>query len=214
MKFTLNTEKSPFCTIGPFAFSLGNESYDIEVDPLPDDYKKQLLYNLNRGVLLSDDKEGIASLSGTIQRATPIPQEQVPIQHDKVSKKVNTIPKDAVEQDLKPLKALLRKTVSTVKKEAAGMTPSQVRKLLELEKGLKNRKSIINFLSDILEKHELSVMSSLGEEEENLPTVVDPLTVDPRRSTQVSDIVESDVESISFPQGNLVQQEVLGDYQE
>lgn len=211
MKFTLNTEKSPFYSVGPFVFTFGQLEHEVDIHELPDEYKKQLLYGINQGSLLTGDREGLAALAKAMQPTTPIPMEQVPIKQQQVSKDVKLLTVDPIKEDLKPLRALLRQTVATVKKEAATYNPSQIRKLLDLERENKNRKSVVSFLVDLLEKHEISVLDNMRKSMENGPPRVDPLSIDPNRSTLVSDIVESDVEQVTFTPDGLLQQEVLCD---
>lgn len=208
MKFVLNTEKSPFCTVGPFSFTFGNEEHDIDVGELPDEYKKQLLYNVNRQVLMTDDREGLASLSGSLQKNTPVPQEQIPLKASQVAQKAAAIVKDPIKEDLKPFRTLLRQTVATVKKEANGYNPSQLRKLLDLERENKNRKSVVNFIAEKLAQHEMSVIDSIGPD---VAPADNPYAIDPLRSTQITNVVESDVERVAFNQGDLLPQEVLVD---
>ena len=204
MRFELNIEKSPFCTVGPYSFTFGQEEHEIDVDQLPDPLKRQLLYNINRGVLLSNDENGLAALAGAMQPVTPVPQEQVPIQYQKVAEAVRVPVKDPIQEDLKPLRALLRKTVATVKKESASYSVGKLRKLLELEKDGKNRKSVISFLKEYLEKHELSVVARVGPpDDDDSYKTLDRLSIDPRRSTQVSDIVESEEEQVTFGDNDL-----------
>jgi len=211
MKFTLNTEKSPFYSVGPFVFTFGQLDHEVDIQELPDEYKKQLLYGINQGSLLTGDKEGLSALVKAMQPATPIPMEQVPIKQQQVSKVVNKLTVDPIKEDLKPLRALLRQTVPTVKREAATYNPSQIRKLLDLEKENKNRKSVVTFLVGLLEEHEMSVLDSLSGDPGDDRVVVDPLSIDPNRSTLVSDVVESDVERVTFTPDDLLQQEVLCD---
>ena len=199
MKLELNTEKSPFCSIGPFSFTFGQQECDIDVDQLPDEYKKQLLYNINRGTLLTEDKEALASLVSSMQQATPVPVEQIPIQHNQVSQRAEAPVKDPIKEDLKPLRALLRGTVATVKKEAATYSIGRLRKLLELEKDLKNRKSVVTFLEEQLERHQNAVKAVVIGEDTGPVNQGDPFA----QSTQITDIVESEEEEVTFRQGDL-----------
>lgn len=204
MRFSLNTEKSPFCTVGPFSFTFGQEEHEIDVDQMPDEYKKQLLYNVNRGVLLTEDRQGLAALAGAMQPVTPVPQEQVPIQYQKVAQVVSTPVKDPIKEDLKPLRTLLRQTVTTVKKEATTLSPGRLRKLLELEEDSKNRKSVVSFLKERLKQHEKAVAARVGApDEKDEYKLLGALAKDPLRSTQVSDIVESEEVQVTFGEDDL-----------
>ena len=194
MKLELNVEKSPFCTIGPFSWTFAQTEHDVDVDELPAEYRKQLLYNINRGVLKTKDREGLKALAGAMQPSTPVPLEQIPIKYQDVAQKASALVKDPIKEDLKPLRALLRQNVTTVKKEAAGYSAGRIRKLLELEKEGKKRKSVISFLAESLEKHELAVMNAVGTEEDTIFNQADPFA----KSTQVSDIVESESETVVF----------------
>jgi hypothetical protein len=159
------------------------------------EHSKQILYNINRGVLRTNDKDGFTSLMKAVQPITPIPLEQIPLQTKGVVQKTQALVKDPIKENLKPLKALLRQNVSTVKKEVAVMSIGQIRKLLELEKETKNRKSVVNCLISKLEEHEIGVLNSVGVED-SLPVKEDLLKRDPMRSTQITDVVESEEETV------------------
>lgn len=205
MKFYLDTEKSPFCTVGPFSFTIGQEEHDIDVEKMPDEYRKQLLYNATRGVLKTDDKEGLAALAGAMQPTTPIPPVAAPIQYQQVAQRVNKVVKDPIQQDLKPLRALLRKTVATVKKEAASFPPNQLRKLMDLEEDGKNRKSVISFIQERLDQLQKEVAANIGVQDgdEDEYKMFEPMATDPNWSTQVSDIVESEQVQVTFGEEQL-----------
>ena len=205
MIFELNSEKSPFCTIGPFSFSFAETVHEIDVDQLPDQYKQQLLYNVNRGVLETDDKKGLKALAQAMQPVTPIPQEQIPIKMGAVTKMAKSLTVDPIKADLKPLRALLRQGVASVKKIACDLSPGRLRKLLELEMSLKKRKGVISFLEKLLDKHELSVTAAIGSGDDIIFNQLDPHS----RSTQVSDIVESDVEVVTFTQGDIEEENLV-----
>ena len=193
---------------------MAQPKHDVDVEQLPPEYKKQVLYNINRGVLKTRDREGLKTLAGAIQPFTPVPLEQIPIKYQEVAKRSAAPVTDPMVADLKPLRALLRQTIPTIKKEAAVYGVSRLRKLLELEKGGKKRKGIVQFLTEQLEKHELDVVSMLGQVKETSFHQQDPFA----KSTQVSDIVESEEETVVFSAddvkedregGSLLDQEVL-----
>jgi len=54
MKVELNTDRHGFCIIGEFVFTVDQPEYNIDVDKLSEEVKKQLVYNVNRQVLKSD----------------------------------------------------------------------------------------------------------------------------------------------------------------
>jgi hypothetical protein len=199
MKFSLNVDKSPFYSVGPFLFTIGQEEHNIDVNQVSDEYKKQLLYGVNMGTLLSSDEKGLAALSSAMQPTTPIPQEQVPIKYQEVSKLVQTVVKDPIREDLKPLRTLLRKTVATIKKESAEYNPSRLRKMLNLEEDQKKRKSVIQFLEERLDQHARSVAAMIPGEDQGTVHQNDSLA----RSTQITNIVESEEVQITFGEDDL-----------
>lgn len=201
MKVSLNTEKCSFCQIGPFLFIPNSEDHEIDVNELSDEYKKQLLYDLRRGMLFSNDREGLSELNKSMQPVTPTPVEMKPVSNESVVKAVKES-EDRIKENIQPLKNLLRQTVATVKKEAANFSVGKLRKLLELEKETKNRKSVVSFLAEKLEQHEKSVTKTVSNGDGKPVRIPDPFR---RESTQVSDVVESEVVQVTFGQGDVKQ---------
>lgn len=190
MKIELNTEKSSFCIIGSYSFTFGQTEYDVDPETLSPDLRKQFIYNLRRGVLLTKEAGALERLlEDEVQieaPATPAQQPQVlqPILSDS----------QRIEEDLKQLRKTLAGNIASVKAEAVNFRVARLRKLLELEKEGKARKSLISFLSELLDQHSSSVLSAVGSED-----IGDSHQVDPQAtSTQITDIVESEGEEISF----------------
>ena len=193
------TEKSPFCTIGSYSFSMGQPELDVDVDSLTPEHKTQLLYNINRGVLTtSEDISGLQPDKQDVVAPPKIVQQEI------VNKVTMADQKQAWEVEQKELNALLRKTISTIKKETKDFRLGRLRRLLELEKKQKNRKSLVSFITDHLNMLQAQTTAVVQGQDVGGMVQPDPQAV----STQVSDIVESDEETVVLPQQVLNQ---LGD---
>lgn len=189
MLVKLNEEKAPFCQIGSYYLTFGEPGpHDIDVDSLTEEQKKQLAYNVKRGVLETD--EDVNDLLDTpVQYSTP---EERPIQ--KVQPIQAKTPDEIIADDIKELRALLRRKIPEVKKVAQDMRPARLKRLLELERETKARKGIMIFLNDLLALHESTVAARVGQDDVGGKHQIDLHAV----STQVSDIVESEEEEVTI----------------
>jgi hypothetical protein len=191
MKVSLNEEKSPFCTIGGYSFTFGTPEHDIDIDQLLDAQKKQLLYNIARGTLQTD--EPYKDILGHTKFTPLVPAEVKPIQATDVADSMD----DILERQIKLMKRILTGTIPSVKKEAASMRLGNLRRLMELEQKSKNRKKLISFFEKRLASHTEEVKLFKGSEE--LEDSEDKVKTD-QLSTQLTDIVESDEGLIVLPQ--------------
>jgi hypothetical protein len=188
MKLSLNVDKSAFCTIGQLAFTYG-EPGPVDIDPtqLSEAEARQVVFNVKRGVLLADDLSPLESLLD-MQPQAPQQQEQ------KVVRVQPPTIDEAIERDNKELKKLLSKNASTVKKEAAQMRPARLRRLLGLEEEGKNRKGVVSFINELLKGHTDTVAKSIGLDDLQAQDMVKVTEL----STQLTDIVESEMEEVTF----------------
>lgn len=188
MQVTLNPDKAAFCTIGATSWTFGEPGpHDVDLTKLSVQEANQLLYNLRRGVLSADDfseLEKMLDLAPSPQYATP---REVPI---KEPPKIE----DALEEDKKELKKILSGNAASVKKIAQTLRPGRLRKLLELEREGKKRKGVVSFLSELIESHTKSVTANLGIDDMQAQDMVKVNEL----STQLTDIVESEVEEVTF----------------
>lgn len=168
--------------------------HEIDVETLPPALRNQLLYNCRRGVLACSDPQKLTELcEGTKQVAKsystpaerPIDPAKPPIIEEAV---------DPIEEDLKVLRAMLRQSVPTIKREAKDLPFGRMRKLLELETKGKNRSGLKSFLSDILAKQADAVMNKVGDEDTGTKFTL--TGVGNIGSKQVSDVVESEMKQI------------------
>lgn len=194
MKVELDVNKSPFISIGPYNFNYGQPLHDIVVDDLPEELKKQFLYNLRRGTLKTTDREELKKL---VDVPSPMPSNIIPIKNIDVSKSME----ETIEDNLKMLKKILSGTIASVKKEAATLRISNLRRLYELELQGKHRKTLVSFFQELMDQHTQQVMTAKGTEDMQ---PVDRLQLE-TLSTQITDVVESDEEQIIIPQGVLNQ---------
>lgn len=188
MNVTLDPDKSAFCTIGKLAWTFGEPGpHSVDVSKLSEAEARQLLYNIKRGVLKTDDSSELEQLLDVAPRPNYTTPNEVPLRKP---------PKieDALEEDVKELKKILASTVATIKKESQKLRPGRLRKLLALEEEGKARKSVLSFLSELVASHTQSVTSAIGS--------IDLISQDRLKinelSTQLTDIVESEVEEVTF----------------
>lgn len=199
MKFELNTDKSTFLTIGPFAFTYAQTLHDVDWEGLDEELKKQFLYNARRGTLKTDEPDKLKDIVEAAPKPAFVPANVVPLQQPQIQEAP-----DPIEEDLKTLKALLKKSVSTIKKESRDFRVARLRKLLELEEDGKNRKSLVGFLQERLDVHQAGVSKLVGMDDIEGMYADDP---EAARSTQVGDIVESEEEQLILSQEVLNQLE-------
>ena len=188
MKFLLNKEKSSLLIFGDVIFTFDNPGpKDIDLNA-NSHLVKQVIYNCRRGFLACEDPDALLAMEtnsvivSPTQFNTPIPK------HTPIN------PQEATEEDLKPLKQLLKSKIATIKKELITMSPGRVRKLKELESNGKNRKKLIESIDKIITKHTETTKASVGradiEGKIHAPEI--------GGSPNVSDIVESEVEEVKI----------------
>ncbi len=191
MQITLNLDRGSFCFIGQHAFTYGEPGpKEIDIETLSDEERKQLLYNIKRGTLIIDDDSVLSQLAES--NAAAISQESPRIQQRPVQVQ-DLSPEEAIEKDLEELKTLLKDEVATVKKEATSLRPARARKLLELERDGKARKSVVSFLEKLIDSHASIVTAKFAEELE-----IEDRVKTSQLSTQLTDIVESEEEQVTI----------------
>jgi hypothetical protein len=191
MQVTLDPDRGAFCFIGQHAFTFGEPGpKEIDIEDLSPEEKKQLLYNLRRGVLIADDPDIVNRLAEPSNYATP---DERPIERDKPIQITSLSPQEAIEKDLEELKTLLKGKVATIKRQASDLRPARARKLLELERSGKSRKSVISFLEKLTSNHASMVTEKISEE--LVPKDRVQVT---QLSTQLTDIVESEEEEVTI----------------
>ena len=193
MKVTLDVDKTPFCTIGPYNFTYDEPEHDVSVVGLPEDLAKQLLYNVRRGTLRTDDMEALKHLAD-VPVATPslMPAAAIPIRTEDVTDNMES----TIDKNRKALKKVLTGTIPSVKKESAEFRLGSIRKLLELEKEGKNRKKLIAFFEARMTAHTQEVTDAKGGEDLEATDAIQSALL----STQLTDIVVSEEEEVIVPQ--------------
>ena len=196
MEFQLrDPDKTGFIIVAGNTFTYDEPGpHEINVEGLPPGDRNQLLYNCRRGVLACSEPKKLEELCEVVTQAaksyaTPAERPINPAQPPKIEEVV-----DPIEEDLKGLRAMLRKSVNTIKKEAKGLPFGRMRKLLELETKGKNRKGVKTFLNEILAKQAEKVMNTVGDEDAG--TKFTPIGVGAIGGQQVSDVVESELEQV------------------
>jgi hypothetical protein len=189
MQVTLNTEETILCTIGSYSFTLGEPGpLSVDVSLLNETEAKQFWYNIQRKILQVDD------MSELKEKLDATPQRQnIQMAHPKPP-----VPKksfeDLIKENEKELKKLLAGNVATIKKNAQTLRTGQLRKLLSLEKEGKARKSVIKFVDELLEKYTSAITGQVGNESLEAEDMVKVSEL----STQLTDVVESEVEEVTF----------------
>lgn len=179
--------------VARYAFTFDDPGpYDIDVDLLTHLERNQLLYNVRRRVLQTDQPDKLVKLcrgewaaSKTFSTPAEVPATKV-VEADKF----------VVENEnrTKEYKSLLTQSATSIKKDVIGKPVSEIRKILDLEILGKNRKGVVKFFNSVLFKHAEEVMSSVGELGNGEKTIVAGRTS--IGSPLVTDIVESEVRQI------------------
>lgn len=186
-----NKEKVSMCMIGKHYFTYDEPGpKDIDLDSLSQSELNQLIYNARRGVLAVGDPKKLLEYT----KQTPAAAKSYSTPQERPIKQEPVQAEDAIEEDLKPLRELLRGSVNAIKRKVGTLTPGRVRKLLELEIQGKNRKGLKTHLNELLAKHAETVMGQVGDED-----IGDKITaqgVAATTSPQVTDVVESEVEQV------------------
>lgn len=188
MKFLLNKDKSSMLVIGNTVFTFDDPGpKEIDLDTVGGGLVKQIIYNCRRGLLACEDPQALLAKDA-------VPAPKLATEHERpIAKRIPIKPSDEpTEEDLKPLKKLLKSNVATIKKELAALPPGRIRKLKELETKGKWRKSLIAEMDRMIAKHIKDAKAAVGAMDVG-GKVHAPGT---EGSPNVSDIVESEVEEV------------------
>jgi hypothetical protein len=162
----------------------------IDLSTLTTEQKAQLFYNWKRGVLAVDNEDELKSLCAT---PTPPPKSYA----FTTDAQPVAQPKD-IDEALKAretkLKGILRLKVAAIKKELPGLTSSELRGLIELEKQLKNRQKLLALLEEYTQKAYKAVGSAVGTEDVG-KKVFNPSA---QALDNSMDVVESDLEDVTL----------------
>ena len=139
-----NLERHSMLFIGSFSLTAENPGpITMDIEALTREEAYQVMFNIRKGVLFAEgDLDLLQSKLNTTTTSTKI---EAPV--------VNKI-------DAK-LKKILSKRVSTIKKETVDLNISDLRKVMELEKEGKNRKTVVNFLDGLHATHTEQVAEKL-----------------------------------------------------
>lgn len=199
MKVLLNKEKHGMLFIeglDPLTYD-DPGPVDIDVKSLTPRQFQQLSYNLLRGAIAVDKPEELGHYARE--------RFKQPVEEGKVQQPTAPAPKkeitEVIEEQEEDLKSLLTKNISSIKKNVPVLTPGQTKKLLELEKAGKNRKSLVQFLEEASKAFEDAVANKFGEGgidlEAHAGLVKGGLGLG-KYSQNVTDVVDSDVEEVTI----------------
>jgi hypothetical protein len=131
-----NLEKHSMLFIGSISLTSENPGpVVIDVETLTKEEAFQVFFNIRKGVLSATGD--LASLQGKMNTEKIVQQIETPVVSGK----------DVI------LKKILSKRINTIKKEAAPLDIGDLKKILIFEKEGKNRKSVINFLDGLWVTH-------------------------------------------------------------
>lgn len=160
------TSRQAFVFIGDLHFSFADPGpKTINLQSMKVDQRKQLLHSYNRGFLDISDLQILRDsieheISPVLNYVTPetlvVTQPEPP---EPASPMVTVI--KANNNKTKELRGILNNHWATIKKLSLNMSVSEVRMLLDLEKGGKNRQALVKHLKTVLEKHAQTVKSSI-----------------------------------------------------
>jgi len=197
MKVMLNKDKHGMLFIDGLPPLTFDEPGPVEVDleSLTPAQFNQLSYNLLRGAIAVDKPEEMGHYARKINpvEAETIVEEPVPV----VPKEIDEV----IEEQEVELKKLLTKTIATIKKSVPAMRAGEIRKLLNMEKAGKNRKSLVQFLSEANEAHENAVTSHVGKQGIDLDAhkgIVKGGLGLGKYSNNVTDVVDSEEEEVTI----------------
>lgn len=188
---SLNTDRHPMCFVGKYMFNFNEPGpVKIKVDKLSKNEINQFVYNYRCGIL------SIENVDELLNNAAGLPATSNKFKTSKEAPIQQKIPsRDIIEQDESTLKKLLREKIEDIKDTVAVMSPSKIRKLIELENSTKKRKKLLKYLQEILEQHTNSVKNTVGTKEITFRDVISPLGVE-----YTQDIEETDVTQITINQ--------------
>lgn len=187
-----NKDRVPMIMIGNYIFTYDEPEHELHLDELNSSELNQLAYNWRRGVFNVDNPEELLKLLQKPEEASKKPV---------VAKKSTSIA-DYSDEEEQALKSLLNKRVPSIKKEAKGLSPSKLRKLLSLESNSsKPRKSLVEFLDSLVALHKQHVADKVGSDDLQLNKMdysgLLKQGMDMRLDLDnISDVVESDVEQV------------------
>jgi len=191
-------DRTGMCMIGTrLSFTWDNPGpIDIDVNKLTPEEVKQVVYNVNRGVLTVDPVDELQALVDKIPPATAL--GGAPVAHiPPVTPQQSLDPAKEIEDDIKKLNKLLLSSIDTIKKETRGFRAARLRRLRELETEGQKRDSLLVYLDELLKTYTASVAASVGNEDVGGKFAAHaPGSV----STQVGDVVESEMQEITFYQ--------------
>jgi len=204
MQVTLNAERQSFCFIGSYMLSFSEPGpIDVNVKSLTDQEVEQFLFNHRQGYISIDDPKEL--LQRAPKKVAPKPiiktEETKPlptIQNDK------PIP-DTSRQEVIELRKILSMKIPFIKEHATKMTIGKVKRLLEVERDFRNRKGVVGFLEEIINKHTLSVTNSAIMKRGDIGTAQDKSSHNAVHGknairqylTNIGEIVESDETTIT-----------------
>jgi len=184
--------------IGPLTFTYDDPGpKEIDLRNFSKDQIDQIVYNWRQGVLIVDDEDELKSWAeastptakGYSTPAGPVPQIDP-------ARPTAKSPVEAQEEAAKQLKKLLSGRIPTIRAALPGLRMAELRKLLELEKSRKARKKVITMLEEVIASHENEVLASVGTQDLSQMAGIHSQDGVVAKSTQLSDIVESEVEQI------------------
>lgn len=192
MYVKLNVDKCSMIFIGPLSLNFNDPGpIEIDLESLSDKEIRQLIYGHQCGDLFVDNLEELISVISKKQS-----EQRVEVQKQTVIQK-KFEPRDIIEKDIALLKKLLREKIEDIKDAVAVMSPSKIKKLLELERVSKNRKSLITYLEDIYTEHVMSVKKNVGTKDNPVYATPD-LGLAKQYLENISSIKETDTEIVSF----------------
>ena len=145
-----NLEKHSMLFIGSVSLTSENPGpVTVDVDALTKEEAFQVLFNIQKGVLSATGD--IETLQSKLNIEEAAPKVKVPVVDEKDNK----------------FKKILSKRVNTIKKEVVSLNVSDLRKVIDLEKSGKNRKSLVSFLDGLQETHTEQVAEKLKSMQNN-----------------------------------------------
>jgi hypothetical protein len=158
---------------------------EVELDDLDETLKNRLLYNCRRNLLVVDDQgvlekacEGVPAAAKTYSTPAERPIEQPQLMEKELAAEKTRFRK------------ILKGKIPSVKKEAAQLRPGQLRSLMEFEEKGKNRKKLMSFFRECLDRLEKAVAARVGDQDAG--DSIHPVMVPAQTSDQVSDVVDSE----------------------
>ena len=184
MKIELNLDKADMCFIGSYVFNFENPGpLEVDVEKLSANEKLLFITNINRQILKTDTPEKlIKEEEEKTEQVKPKeldPNIEIHMQWAKANEELD-----------KELKSILAQSINTVKKEVVGnKNIKRIKRILELEKENKNRKSLVALFNDIIKEESEKISKQLGDD---VGTYIQPGI----GSEFVSEIEETEIEDI------------------